>query len=179
MRIIAGQWRGRRLVAPAGQGTRPTASRARETLFSMLTSRINSFTGRDVADLCAGSGALGLEALSRGARHCTFVERDSAALAAIRSNIATMDTHSAATVLPADVQRLGTAPHACDVVFIDPPYDSMDMAALVDRLIDSGWVAAGGIICVETDARTGVAPTRATQLATRKVGKAMLHLLQL
>ena len=80
MRIIAGEWRGRPLQAPAGQGTRPTADRTRETLFSMLVSRIGSFEGLRVADLYAGSGALGLEALSRGAAHVTFVENDRIAL---------------------------------------------------------------------------------------------------
>src|SRR3954463_12948610 len=90
MRIIAGRWRGRPLLAPTGQATRPTADRAREALFSMLASRLGSFEGLRVADLFAGSGALGLEALSRGAAHCTFVETDRAALDAIRRNIAAL-----------------------------------------------------------------------------------------
>ena len=76
MRIIAGQWRGRTLIAPKGDTTRPTADRTRETLFSMLTSRLGSFRDIRVADLFAGTGALGLEALSRGAAECTFVEQD-------------------------------------------------------------------------------------------------------
>ena len=87
MRIIAGEWRGRKLVAPAGQQTRPTADRTRETLFSMLASRLGSFEGLRVADLYAGSGALGLEALSRGAAHATLVENDRAALNAIEANV--------------------------------------------------------------------------------------------
>src|SRR5918993_1010186 len=88
MRIIAGEWRGRKLVAPAGRDTRPTADRTRETLFSMLASRLGSFEDLRVADLFAGSGALGLEALSRGAAHATFVETDSNAAAAIKANAA-------------------------------------------------------------------------------------------
>ena len=88
MRIIAGAWRGRPLAAPAGAATRPTADRARETLFSMLTSRLGTFEGLTVADLFAGTGALGLEALSRGAAHATFVETDRSALAALKANIA-------------------------------------------------------------------------------------------
>ena len=79
LRIIAGQWRGRKLQAPPGETTRPTADRTRETLFSMLVSRLGSFEGLSVADLFAGSGALGLEALSRGAGSCVFVEQDPAA----------------------------------------------------------------------------------------------------
>ncbi|MFN3510301.1 MAG: RsmD family RNA methyltransferase, partial [Tsuneonella troitsensis] len=85
MRVIAGDWRGRKLVAPKGEATRPTADRTRETLFSMLTSRLGSFDGLNVVDLFAGSGALGFEALSRGAASCLFVEHDRAALDAIRA----------------------------------------------------------------------------------------------
>src|SRR6185312_6631754 len=86
MRIIAGKWRGRTLEAPAGLATRPTADRVRETLFSMLASRLGSFEDLRVADLFAGSGALGLEALSRGAASATFVENGAKASAAIRRN---------------------------------------------------------------------------------------------
>ena len=88
MRIIAGKWRGRTLDAPPGMDTRPTADRVRETLFNMLASRLGSFEQLRVADLFAGSGALGFEALSRGAAHASFVERDPKAIAAIRHNAA-------------------------------------------------------------------------------------------
>ena len=87
MRIISGQWRGRPLDAPAGSVTRPTSDRAREGLFSMLASRLGGFEELRVADLFAGTGALGLEALSRGAAFCTFYEKDRAALDAVRHNI--------------------------------------------------------------------------------------------
>ena len=90
MRIIAGQWRGRQLAAPKGDATRPTADRTREGLFSMLVSRLGSFEDLRVADFFAGSGALGLEALSRGAASCTFVEQDKLALDALRANVATL-----------------------------------------------------------------------------------------
>ena len=76
MRIVAGDWRGRKLVAPKGEATRPTADRTRETLFNMLASRLGSFNDLRIADLFAGSGALGIEALSRGAAHCLFAEQD-------------------------------------------------------------------------------------------------------
>ncbi|MCE3544070.1 RsmD family RNA methyltransferase, partial [Escherichia coli] len=88
MRVIAGQWRGRPLVAPKGDATRPTADRTREALFSMRASRFGSFEGLGVADLFAGSGALGIEALSRGAASCLFVEQDRAALDALKANLA-------------------------------------------------------------------------------------------
>src|SRR5205809_5203797 len=99
MRIIAGTWRGRLLEAPAGHATRPTADRVRETLFSMLASRLGSFEDLRVADLFAGSGALGLEALSRGAAAVTFVENNAIAAAAIKSNIAKLGASERAQVL--------------------------------------------------------------------------------
>jgi 16S rRNA (guanine966-N2)-methyltransferase len=100
MRIIAGQWRGRKLVAPAGDATRPTADRTRETLFSMLVSRIGSFEGLAVADLFAGSGALGLEACRAGQETCLFVEQDAAAIRALRANIAACAPSRNATCAP-------------------------------------------------------------------------------
>ena len=109
MRIIAGEWRGRRLVAPKGDATRPTADRTRETLFNMLASRIGDFEGLAVADLFAGSGALGLEALSRGAASCLFVEHDKAALDAIRANVTALDARTRATVSAGSVMTLGPA----------------------------------------------------------------------
>ena len=87
MRIIAGNWKRRQLRAPVGEATRPTADRTRETLFSMLVSRLGSFEGLGVADLFAGSGALGLEALSRGCGSCLFVEEDKRAIDAIRAKV--------------------------------------------------------------------------------------------
>src|SRR5262245_63838092 len=98
MRIIAGEWRGRRLVVPEGQKTRPTSDRAREGLFSMLVSRIGTFEGLRVADLFAGSGALGLEALSRGAKHCLFLDLDRAAIDAIKVNVAALRADGRAEV---------------------------------------------------------------------------------
>jgi 16S rRNA (guanine966-N2)-methyltransferase len=98
LRIIAGEWRGRKLAAPEGDITRPTADRTRETLFSMLVSRLGSFEDLRIADLFAGSGALGLEALSRGAAHCLVVEQDAGAIRAIRANIANLKAQDRADV---------------------------------------------------------------------------------
>lgn len=109
MRIIAGEWRGRPLKAPQGDTTRPTADRTRETLFSMLTSRLGSFDGLVVADLFAGSGALGLEALSRGAAEAIFVEQDAAALRALRANITNLRAQDRCDVRAASVLALGPA----------------------------------------------------------------------
>ena len=108
MRVIAGRLRGRPLLAPKGATTRPTADRTREALFSSLTSRIGSFEHLAVADLFAGSGALGIEALSRGATSCLFVEQDRAALDALRANSAKLDLK--AEVRATSVMALGPAP---------------------------------------------------------------------
>lgn len=176
MRIIAGTWRGRQLVAPQGQATRPTADRARETLFSMLTSRLGGFTGLRAADLFAGSGALGFEALSRGAAACVFVEQDRAAIAAIRANAAAFGT-TGADVRQQSVLTLGKAPAPLDLLFLDPPYAAVDLEAVLMRLIDQGWAGPGSMISVETGAGERVSCDGMTPMVSRKVGKAELHLL--
>src|SRR5689334_12538080 len=138
MRIIAGQWRGRPLVAPKGDTTRPTADRTREALFSMLASRLGSFEELAVADLFAGSGALGLEALSRGAASCLFVERDKAALDALRANIAKLGAK--ADVRAQSVLALGPARAPLDLVMMDPPYGTGAGAVALDKLARLGWI---------------------------------------
>ena len=120
MRIIAGEWRGRRLTAPPGEVTRPTADRTRETLFNMLASRLGSFEGVNVVDLFAGSGALGLEALSRGAASCLFVEQDADAVKSIRKNIEALDARTRTTVQQASVMSLGPAKAPHDLILLDP-----------------------------------------------------------
>ena len=177
MRIIAGEWRGRSLVAPAGQGTRPTADRTRETLFSMLASRLGSFEGLRVADLYAGSGALGLEALSRGAGHATFVETDPKALAAIRANLLALKAESRADVRPFSAAKLAPA-QPFDLVIADPPYGPGSGTAVVAAVRDAGWLAPGGWLAVETDAREAVDAGGWTLDAERRVGRARLSLIR-
>lgn len=174
MRIIAGQWRGRPLKAPDGLATRPTADRARETLFSMLLSRLGSFEGLTVLDAYAGSGALGLEALSRGGAHAHFIERDAAAVAAIRANIKTLG--AAATVHTADATRPPRATVACDVAFFDPPYDDPPLNALL-ALDAAGWLAPSCWVSIETAKGIELHPEGWTVDAVRPVGKAQLTLL--
>ena len=123
MRVISGQWRGRKLAAPKGDATRPTADRTRETLFSMLTSRLGSFDGLSVADLFAGSGALGLEALSRGAASCLFVEQEKSAQDAILANIRTLGA-SGTSLNKGSVMSLGPVQQPYDLILLDPPYDT-------------------------------------------------------
>ncbi len=125
MRIVAGEHRSRRLVAPPGRGVRPTSDRAREALFASLGRRV---VGARALDLFAGSGALGLEALSRGAASCRFVERDAPALAAIRANVAALGEGERATVEKGEALRalrgLVAGGERFDLVLADPPYDA-------------------------------------------------------
>jgi 16S rRNA (guanine966-N2)-methyltransferase len=158
-RIIAGIAGGRRLVMPAGSGTRPTADRAREGLFSTLTSLHGSLSGASFLDLYAGSGAVGLEAASRGAGPVVLVERDPKALRAVRANVDTLGFVNAAgravvTVRAEPVERvLGVPPvTAYDVVFVDPPY-ATPVAPVLVRLVEAGWLADQGVVCVERTTR--------------------------
>ena len=175
MRIISGAWRGRALLAPPGESTRPTADRVREALFSMLLSRLGSFEGLRVFDGFAGTGALGLEALSRGAAHATFVERDAAAVKALRSNIAGMKV--AADVIAAPMEAIGTAPRACDLILLDPPYGEGLAEPALLRLAERGWIAPHALISVETSRKETLASDLEV-LAVRDHGKARIHLLR-
>jgi 16S rRNA (guanine966-N2)-methyltransferase len=149
VRVVAGEYRGRRLKAPAGSRTRPTADRVREALFSIL----GSVEGRAVLDLYAGSGALGIEALSRGAASATFVDREPAAVTAIRHNLDAIGRRE--RVVRSDALaflRRVEAP-AYDLVFIDPPYDSgTELGAHLSELLP-GAVAADAVIVTESDKR--------------------------
>ena len=148
MRVVAGSYKGRRLTAPRGMRTRPTADRVREALFSML----GDVGGARVLDLYAGSGALGIEALSRGAESAVFVERDAPAVAAIERNLAAVGVE--ATVLRQDVLRfLAAEDGAFELVFCDPPYDSAPRLAgpLAERL--PAVIAEDARIVTESDKR--------------------------
>lgn len=177
MRIIAGQWRGRKLVAPAGETTRPTSDRTRETLFSMLVSRLGTFEGLKVADLFAGSGALGIEALSRGAATCLFVETDAAALRALRSNIANLQAALQTDVRAASVLALGPAPAPLDLILLDPPYGSGAGVVALEKLQRLGWIGPATWISLET-ALKEEAKVKGLEIdSERKVGKARITLL--
>ena len=179
MRIIAGEWRGRTIAAPAGDTTRPTADRTRETLFNMLASRLGDFDGLSVADLFAGSGALGLEALSRGAGSCLFVEEDKRAVDTIRSNIAKLDAGSRCVVQQASVLRLGPAKAPHDLVLLDPPYDTGAGAVAIEKLVRLGWIGPATWVSLEVNAKEDVELRNMQVDAERKVGKAKLLLLRL
>ncbi|UVO52919.1 16S rRNA (guanine(966)-N(2))-methyltransferase RsmD [Sphingomonas sp. SUN039] len=178
MRIISGNWRGRPLIAPKGTETRPTADRTREGLFSMLVSRLGSFEGLRVLDLFAGSGALGLEALSRGAATCTFVEQDSTALDALRTNIAKLGAAPQCDVRAQSVTALGPAPAPYDLVMLDPPYRSGAGVVALERCLRLGWLAPGALVTVETAKGEAVMVEGFEAETERVYGKAMITVLR-
>ena len=172
MRIVAGTWRGRALVAPRGDATRPTSDRVRQALFDMLLHAPwggrELMEGAEVLDAFAGTGALGLEALSRGAGRAWFMERDRAALAALRVNIAALAAE--ARVIAGDATRppRGTP---CRLVFLDPPYGRELGPAAVAALAAAGWLAPGAVLVLETG-RDEVLPELGERLAERAHGAA-------
>lgn len=130
MRVVAGELRGRRIEAPAGERTRPTTDKVREAVFNALGS-LEVLDGATVLDLFAGSGAMGIEALSRGAAHCTFVENDRAALVALRRNIESLGLVHRTTVVTRDAWTAARSLGRFDVLIADPPYGSTDWASLM------------------------------------------------
>jgi len=163
LRIIGGRWRGRKLNFPALEGLRPTGDRIRETLFNWLGPYVS---GARCLDLYAGSGALGLEALSRGADYSLLIEKDPAAAAQLRANLAQLDCQSA-TALNADSLTLlekGPREGPFDLVFIDPPFQRDLWQASIDRLIDYRWLAPEAVIYLESGPETPITVPDAWQL---------------
>lgn len=177
MRIVAGQFRGHSLQTPEGSTTRPTADRVREALFSMLASRIGSFEGLRVADLYAGSGALGLEALSRGAGHATFVENDPKAQTAIKANAARLGVEERVRLIGGSATALPRS-EPFDLVFADPPYAPGSGSAVIKAVADAEWLAPGGWLSVETDRREPVEARDYEVETEREIGRARITLLR-
>ena len=180
-RIIAGRAKGRRLRVPRGSGTRPTSDRVREALFSALDAAVGSWAGLRVADLYAGSGALGLEALSRGAEHVMLVESDPRTASVARENVAAVGLPGATVVTRSvsAVVRDTAAGSPYDVVLLDPPYALAgdDVTAVLDALVARGWLADDAVVVVERDRRSpplrwpaGLRPDR-----ERRYGETVLH----
>ena len=158
-RIVAGTLGGRRIAAPPGAGTRPTSDRVREALFSAVQAEIG-LDGARFADLYAGSGAVGLEALSRGAAHVLLVESDPRAAQVIRENIAALRAAPAARLVTgkvATVLAAGPDGGPYDAVFADPPYavSDQEVTALLAALVDGGWLVRDALVVVERSSRTG------------------------
>lgn len=177
MRIVAGAWRGRALLAPPGATTRPTADRVRQALFDMLMhapwAGRAAIGGAHVLDAFAGTGALGLEALSRGAAAAMFIERDPAALKALRANIAACRAGAAACVLVADATAPPRADAPCTLLFLDPPYGQGLVPRALAALDAAGWIAPGALIVAEVG-REEELPPFGEELAERAHGAARL-----
>jgi 16S rRNA (guanine966-N2)-methyltransferase len=176
VRIIAGAWRGRPLAVPTGTGTRPTADRVRQALFDMLMhapwAGARAVREAQVLDGFAGTGAFGLEALSRGAAFAHFMEFDKAALSVLRANISACRAEAASRVLAADALR-PPAGVPCSLVFLDPPYGENLVPRAMAALAAAGWLAAGGLVVAELG-RGDPVPTDAELLADRVHGAARL-----
>ena len=182
MRIVGGKYRGRRIEAPPGQDVRPTSDRAREALFNILihghlsADGTSPLPGARVLDAFAGSGALGLEALSRGAGHALFIESDAKACAAIRANAKALGETVNATVISGDATKPPPCPGApCSIVFLDPPYGRDLAAAALAALAARGWIANGAVCIVELAINDGITlPLGFTLIDDRRYGKARL-----
>jgi len=176
LRIIAGAWRGRRLRFPASDAIRPTPDRVRETLFNWLAGRI---AGARCLDLFAGSGALGLEALSRGAAQVCFVEQDGVAARALDAVLVEWGARGAQVVRTEALQFLRGAPQTFDIVFLDPPFGS-ELLATAARLLEShAWLASEAMIYVECSARETLPslPPPWTVVRAKAAGEVGYHLL--
>lgn len=152
MRIVAGCFKGTALATPKGQGTRPTSDRLRETIFNILAHGLDvDLDGLRVLDLFAGTGALGFEAISRGARHCTFIEEGAEARGVIRRNMETLGLNGAAKIFRRDATRMGAAGtiDPFDLLFADPPYDKGMGEKALASCLEGKWVRPGTICVLE------------------------------
>jgi 16S rRNA (guanine966-N2)-methyltransferase len=174
MRVVAGTLRGRPIVAPEGEGTRPTTDRAREATFNSLVS-LGAVEDAKVIDLFAGSGAMGIEALSRGAASCAFLERDRKALDSIRHNIKTLQLADNTTVVSGDVMTNVVALRNVDLVLADPPYD---FDRWVDLLTVLNLVIAPGGVVVTESGREIQPPEGWEAIRSRRYGRAWVAFLQ-
>ena len=179
MRIIAGIARGRRLAAPRGTATRPTSDRAREGLFATVTAIRGPLPGAMVLDLFAGSGAIGLEALSRGAVRVVFVESDARAAQVIRANLAGVALPGGELVCDQVQRFLDRGPGAeaaFDLVVADPPYAASpaEVTGMLTGLASGGWLAPGALVAVERATRAGPLswPARYRADRSRRYGEA-------
>jgi 16S rRNA (guanine966-N2)-methyltransferase len=163
MRIVGGNHRGRRLSAPPGATVRPTGDRVREALFDILLHGRFAGAGNPLAidavlDAFAGTGALGLEALSRGAPEAVFIEHDGGALAALRRNVEMLGETDHALIIPGDATRPPRGQKACRIAFLDPPYGSGLATPAVTALAAAGWIASDALAVIEVGARERLAP---------------------
>lgn len=178
MRIVAGKYRGRPLACPEGKNTRPTSDRARESVFNMLDSRLRkkdlSWADITVLDAFAGTGALGIEALSRGASRLYAMEKDARTIACLKDNLKIVEPHQY-TVLAADVLNPPAADEAVDIVFMDPPYRQGLIPASLTALAEKGWIGPQTLCIIEAEkSEEELIPNDFTVSDERKYGKAKI-----
>ena len=176
VRIIGGGWRGRRVSFPDIPGLRPTPDRVRETLFNWLQSAI---AGARCLDLFAGSGALGLEALSRGAQEIVFVEQAVAAARALQEQLIRLGARTKGQVVEMGAARyLRSVPQAFDIVFLDPPFGRNALAEYIPLLVQGHWLKPGALVYLENEKREGVPPLPADWqlLKSKSAGEVGYHL---
>ena len=181
MRIIAGKYRGRRLKAPPGRRIRPTSDRLRETIFNIIG---HDIMGRNVVDLCAGTGAMGIEALSRGAEQVVFVDKHPGALACVRTNMDLLGVEHRWRAVRwdagLDLRCLRTLKMRFSFAFIDPPYNQGLADKVLRNLVEADVLLAGSLIVVEHDHLEGIAPQdgRLTLQDQRRYGKTLVTFLR-
>ncbi len=185
MRIVGGRHAGRRLQAPLGRRLRPTADRVRESVFNILAhggARIggaDALTGARVLDGFSGTGALGLEAVSRGAAHAMLMDNDREALDFCRANIATLGEQAQVTVLHGDCLNPVRPPEAYSLIFLDPPYRAGLAAPALEALAASGWIADGALVVIELAAKEKFTPPAGAEiLDERRYGAARILFLK-
>jgi len=175
MRIVGGRLRGRVLQAPASRDIRPTSERLRESIFDILTHRHEGVVeGAQVVDLFAGSGALAIEALSRGARTALFIDNGAEARALLRANVESLGLGGVTRIFRADATKLGRAPAGdpFTLAFLDPPYDKGLAGPALAGLVDGGWLAKGALVVVEESAKADIgAPAPLSVVDERTYGE--------
>jgi len=183
MRIIAGRFRGAKLAAPKDDSVRPTSDRVREALFNVLAHGIGDFEieGARVLDLFAGTGALGLEALSRGARYCLFIEQSAAARGLLRRNVETLQLTGATRIWRRDATKLGPAGNLdpFDLMFLDPPYGKGLGEQALSAAYEGRWIKPQGIAVLEERAGAEIAiPPGYEELDIREYGDTQVAILR-
>ena len=183
LRIIAGAWRGRSIEVPAGDIVRPTSDRVREALFNRLA---HAFTGHGfrlagarIVDTFAGTGALGLEALSRGAAQAILLDRNPEIIALLKRNAVKLGAEDRTVIMNADGAHLPRAAAACDMAFLDPPYGEGLVIPALEGLAHQGWLKSGALVSVETDATEATPACAGYELLDRRAyGRIAVSILQ-
>jgi 16S rRNA (guanine966-N2)-methyltransferase len=184
IRIVGGSHRGRHLIVPPGEAVRPTSDRAREALFNILShgrfaASGSPIAGQNVLDAFAGTGAFGLEALSRGAANAAFIENNREALVALRRNVAALGEEDRAHIVTGDATRPTRAPFSYGLTFLDPPYNSGLVGSALSALAAAGWLGPDALVIAEVGAREALSPPAGfTQADERVYGAARLVFLR-